>query len=148
MNIREIEIRPARPDDLPAVTDLLNACRLPTGDLTQDILPTFFVAVSGKRLVGVAGFEASGIDGLLRSLAVAPEERGNHLGERLVVRCEAAARSTGVKSLYLLTTTADAYLRRLSYVDVPRESVPSEISAHPQFRGLCPASAKCLKKPL
>jgi len=147
MSAREIEIRPAWPDDLPAVRALLGECQLPTDDLTRDILSSFFVAESGEQLVGVAGFEVSGTDGLLRSLAVAPDERSKRLGERLVARCEAAARSAGVKSLYLLTT-ADAYLRRLSYEDVPRESVPPAIAAHPQFSGLCPACAKCLKKPL
>ena len=148
MSAREIEIRPAWPDDLPAVRALLGECLLSTDDLTRDILSSFFVAESGEQLIGVAGFEVSGTDGLLRSLAVAPDERGNRLGERLVARCEGAARSAGVKSLYLLTTTADAYLRRLSYEDVPREGVPLAIAAHPQFRGLCPASAKCLVKHL
>ena len=146
MSALEIGIRPARPDDFPAVTALLSVCQLPTNDLTHDILSTFFVAESGKQIVGACGFEVSGTDGLLRSLAVAPDARGNRLGERLVARCEAAAQSGGVKNLYLLTTTADAYLRRLGYVDVLRESAPPAVSTHPQFRGLCPASAKCLKK--
>lgn len=148
MNAHDFEIRPARPDDLPAITALLSECRLPTDDLTVEILSTFFVAESGEKYTGVCGFEVSGADGLLRSLAVAPEGRGKRLGERLVARCEAAAQLAGVNNFYLLTTTADAYLRRLAYADVPRDSVPPAIAAHPQFRGLCPASAKCLKKSL
>lgn len=148
MNAAEIKIRPARPDDLPAVVALLNACQLPTDDLTAGILSTFFVAESQGQLLGVAGFEGVGAGGLLRSLAVAPAARSNGLGARLVACCEDAATAAGVQHLYLLTTTADAYLRRLGYEDVLRETVPPAIAAHPQFRGLCPASAKCLRKTL
>lgn len=148
MNAPDIEIRAARPDDLEAIRALLSDCQLPTDDLTPSILSSFFVAELDGQIVGVCGFERSDTDALLRSLAVAPEGRGKYFGERLVARSEAAARSAGVNNLYLLTTTADAYLRRLSYADVLRESVPPTIAAHPQFRGLCPASAKCLKKSL
>ena len=148
MNAPKIEIRPAQPADLSAVVALLEACNLPSSDLGNAILATFFVAESAGQLVGVVGFEPSGQYGLLRSLAVAPKARGKQLGERLVARCEGAAETAGVKRLYLLTTTADAYLRRLNYEDVPRENVPPAIAAHPQFRGLCPASAKCLAKSL
>ena len=146
LNAPEIRIRLACPDDLVAVTMLLDSCHLPTEDLTAEILATFFVAESAGQRIGVAGFEGKGGDGLLRSLAVAPEARGHGVGERLVSSCENMARAAGVNALYLLTTTADAYLRRLSYADMPRESVPLAIAAHPQFRGLCPASAKCLGK--
>lgn len=148
MSTPEIEIRPAHADDLPAIAALLNACQLPTDDLKQETLSTFFVAGSGAQIVGVVGFEATDADGLLRSLAVAPDARSQNLGERLVARCENTARSAGVRKLYLLTTTAGAYLRHLGYADVLRASVPPAIAAHPQFRGLCPASAQCLEKPL
>ena len=148
MSALELEVRPAQPDDLPAITALLSECRLPTDDLTQDTLSAFFVVGSANQLLAVCGFETSGADGLLRSLAVLPNARGKRLGERLVARCESAARSSGVHTLFLLTTSADAYLRRLGYADLPREKVPAAIAAHPQFRGLCPASAKCLEKRL
>ena len=143
-----VETRPARSADLPAIVGLLNECNLPTGDLTEDLLATFRVAEAGGQLVGVAGFEPSDKDGLLRSLAVAATHRGTGLGARLIAECEAGAREAGLQNLYLLTTTADAYCRRLGYRDVPRETVPAAIAGHPQFRGLCPASAKCLHKAL
>lgn len=148
LNKPEIRIRLACPDDLVAVTMLLDSCHLPTEDLTAEILATFCVAESAGQRIGVAGFERMGCDGFLRSLAVLPEARGLGIGERLVSSCENAARAVGVKSLYLLTATADDYLRSLNYVDVARESVPPAVATHPQFHGLCPACAKCLGKTL
>jgi len=142
------ETRPARSADLPAIVALLKECKLPSDDLTEGVLSTFRVAGAAGQFVGVAGFEPSGKDGLLRSLAVAASHRGSGLGARLVAECEDGARETGLQNLYLLTTTADVFCRRLGYRDVPRETVPAAIAGHPQFRGLCPASAKCLHKVL
>ena len=147
MNVSPIKTSIAQADDLPAIVSLLGACKLPADDLSEGILGNFVVAKSGDDLVGVVGLEVLGTTGLLRSLAVEPQWRGRKLGERLVAEGEARARDE-VGALYLLTTTAQAYLQRLGYEDVPRETVPEAIASHAQFRGLCPASAKCLRKML
>ncbi len=148
MNIDDINIRPARAEEFAAIVTMLRECDLLADDLSPGSLSTFHVAVGGNRLLGVCGFEGSAADGLLRSLAVAADQRKCRLGERLVAACEGAARAIGIERLYLLTTSADAYLRRLGYADVARTRVPPEIAGHPQFRGLCPASARCLAKTL
>lgn len=147
MNVSPVKTSMAHADDLPAIVSLLAACELPADDLSEAILGNFVVAKSGDDLVGVVGLEVLGTTGLLRSLAVRPKWRGHKLGERLVAEGEARARKE-VNALYLLTTTAQAYLQRLEYEDVPRETVPEVIATHAQFRGLCPASAKCLMKRL
>ena len=135
--------------DLPGVIALLKACSLPTDDLSSVSLAHFELAVDAQgRIVGLAGFDRSGSDALLRSLAVAPDWRGRGLGEQLVARREAAARIAGVSAFYLLTTSAADYFRRLGYSDVPRTEVPAALAAHAQFRSLCPASATCLAKRL
>lgn len=142
------EIRPARIEDLPGIISLLNQSGLPSSDLTTTSLTTFRVAESDGELIGVAGFETAGTDGLMRSLAVRQDWRKQGLGERLVSECEQAAYQAGVRTVYLLTSTADDYLRRLGYADMRRETVPPAIAGHAQFRGLCPACAKCLGKSL
>lgn len=146
MNPASVDIRPACAEDFPAIMALLKAAVLPTDDLNEAMSGRFVVATAGDRLVGVCGLEVFGEAGLPRSLAVELEWRGNGLGERLVAENERRARDTGVRALYLLTTTAQAYLQRLGYEDVARDTVPAAIAAHPQFRGLCPASAKCMRK--
>lgn len=141
--------RAVRADDLPAIVALLDACDLPTDDLASANRQNFELAVDAAgRIVGVAGFDRTANDALLRSLAVAPDWRGRRLGEQLVSRREAAARAAAVSRLYLLTTTAADFFRRQGYLDVKRAEVPAAIAAHAQFRSLCPASASCLGKGL
>ena len=137
-------LRQARQDDLHAISELLRASGLPADDLVAAHLATFYVATVDDAVVGVAGIEAAAGAGLLRSLAVSPAQRGSGLARRLVDACEALARDKGLPALYLLTTTAADYFLRRGYDEVTRASVPAAIAAHPQFRGLCPASARCL----
>ena len=99
-------------------------------------------------MVGVVGIEPLGDIALLRSLAVLPQWRGRAIAAHLVERCEAQARAQGIEALYLLTTSAADYFLRRAYVLVEREVVPAAIAGHAQFRSLCPASAKCLRKTL
>lgn len=147
--MEEPVLRLAGADDLAAIVELLTDCGLPASDLSTAHLADFFVATANDRLVGVAGLETLGSVGLLRSLAVAPDCRRAGLAHRLVTACEERAkRLHGISELYLLTTTAADYFLRRAYRDVPRESVPGAVAAHPQFAGLCPASARCLAKNL
>ena len=142
------ELRAARATDLPAVIELVETSGLPTGDLTEAMLASFCVADEDRGVVGVAGIEVFGTCALMRSLVVAPVQRGRGVAERLVEWCEAEAHWRGVETTYLLTTTADEYFRKRGYADVPRAAVPLAIAGHAQFRSLCPASAKCLAKRL
>lgn len=139
----------AAPDSLPALTAFLAESGLPGEDLSAGHLPGFELALDeAGRLVGVAGLETAGKAGLLRSVAVLPGWRSQGLGQRLVMRREAAAAGAGVVDLYLLTTSAAAFFARLGYQDAERNEVPAAIAAHPQFRRLCPVSARCMKKSL
>lgn len=152
MNGTSIELRRACGADLPAIVALLDSCALPTGDLDAPLLAGFCVAEgrteSGPQLVGVIGWERLGDGALLRSLAVAVEQRGAGLAARLVDWSEAAARAQGAATAYLLTTTAADYFLRRGYAEVARADVPPCVAGHAQFRSLCPASARCLARPL
>ena len=148
MNDSAVRTRLARPDDFVAIVSLLSGCGLPTDDLPAGGINNFAVATAGGKLVGVCGLDVFGAVGLPRSLAVEPRWRRRGVGERLLAENEQRASAAGVRDLYLLTTTARDYLQRLGYENTERASVPAVIAAHPQFRGLCPASAKCLHKVL
>lgn len=141
--------RAALAADLPAIVGLLSEAGLPTGDLADGLPGRFLVVEDGSgALIAVIGLELNGRTGLLRSLAVAPAWRGQAIAARLVERCEVEARSAGVDELYLLTTSAADYFLRRAYALVARDGVPAAIAQHAQFRSLCPASAKCLRKTL
>jgi len=149
MSVVEFVFRSATAADLQAVAEFLKSCGLPAQDLTPEILDGFELAFAADgRLVGQIGLEAFGDIGLMRSLAVVPELRGQGLGEQLVAHREAEARRAGLSAVYLLTSSAAEYFRRRAYDDVPRETVPAAVASHAQFRSLCPSSARCLRKAL
>lgn len=139
-------LRGATAADQPDILALLAASGLPTGDLKGGALPHFIVAEGAGCLMGCAAVETFASAGLLRSLAVAPEARGTGLGSRLLAAAERIAREAGLHQLYLLTTDQGGFFANHGYHAEERAQVPAAILAHPQFAGLCPASARCYAK--
>lgn len=134
-------ITPFVPHDEVALAVLLQTADLSTEDVTPEMLEHFLVAHVGKNLVGCAGLEVLGEAGLLRSVAVDEAHRGMGLGKELVAAMEEHAREEGVRDLYLLTTTAEAFFANLGYRKLPREEAPSGIAGTAQFAELCPSSS-------
>jgi amino-acid N-acetyltransferase len=132
----------------PAVKNLLSASGLPIADISAPHLHHFFGFASGGELLGIVGLELYGEVALLRSLAVAAERRGSGLGSQLVEHAERYARDREVKSLYLLTTTAEAFFLRRGYTRVPREKAPEAIRNTKEFGGICPLSSAFMVKHL
>ncbi len=130
----------ARPG-LSAAKALLASAGLLTEDLTEQHCEHFFYLGTADALAGLVGLEIFGDVALLRSLAVAPCERGKGTGSALVTRAEQAARDAGVGTIYLLTTTAETFFARRGYQRTPRESAPPAIRATREFAGLCAASS-------
>ena len=145
--IGEVQVRPATPTDLSAVEDLLRRSDLPL-DGVRESLTSFVVAERDGKLVGVAGLEQCGADGLLRSAAVDPEWRGRGLGRTLVERVIFNAQSLGLRALYLLTTTAEKYFPTFGFRETTRDAVPAGVQATAEFTGACPSSATVMKLPL
>ena len=131
-----------------AVKQLLCESGLPVADITAQHLRHFFGCGSGPELEGLVGLELYGEVALLRSLAVAAKQRGSGLGSQLVEHAERYARDQGVKSLYLLTTTAEAFFLRFGYARLPREEAPEAIKSTKEFAGICPVSSAFMVKHL
>jgi N-acetylglutamate synthase-like GNAT family acetyltransferase len=110
--------------------------------------PVIGATVVGVAVVGVAGIEVYGTDALLRSVAVADAVRNRGLGRDLVRNRLEAARTRGLRAVYLLTTTAPGFFEGLGFERVPRASAPASVQASEEFASLCPDSAVCLKYPL
>lgn len=129
--------------------ELLESAELPAGDLTRDHLRTFRVAEGREgRLLGAVGLELAGGAALLRSLVVAPGERGTGLGHALVGAALEMARERGVAEVWLLTTTADRFFERLGWRRAERSSAPEGIRATAEFSTICPASSVCMVREL
>ena len=136
-------IREGQAADVEPARRLLEACTLPLGGFPED-LEVIFVARSARGLLGVAGLEVHGSSGLLRSLAVAPEARGQGLARGLCTRVEDRAAQLGLQ-LFLMTETAERFFRHRSYEVVDRGHAPEEIRSSREFSDLCPASALLMK---
>ncbi len=139
-----IELRAATAADDERVRELLRSVGLPADDVATGP-QEYVLAHDGPRLVGTVGLEVAGPDALVRSLAVAPAWRGRGVAGALHDRALALARGRGVRALYLLTTTAEAYAARKGFERIDRAEVPPAILALPQFRALCPATAACMR---
>jgi amino-acid N-acetyltransferase len=135
------DIASASASDLEDVVGLLDAAQLPHQDVTAELLAHFLLVRGRGALIGVIGLEPLGRVGLLRSLAVASQERGRGLGIALTHALERRARGLGIEDLYLLTTTADRFFAKLGYRRVPRADAPPEIQRTTEFRELCADSS-------
>ena len=143
----DAQVRPAQPQDLPAVERLLAASSLPLEGV-RDALPTFVVAQAGNDIVGVAGLEVCCDNALLRSVAVADDWRSRGLGRELVTHVIAEAEARGIHALYLLTTTAERYFPSFGFHAIPRDAVPADVRETEEFRSACPASATVMTRTL
>jgi amino-acid N-acetyltransferase len=140
----QISSRPA----LDRVVPLLAAAHLPTEDLTQAHCESFFYSGPADAPTGLVGLEVFGDVALLRSLVVSAERRGAGEGRSLLRHAEEEARARGVRTLYLLTTTAEQFFARRGYSRVAREAAPDAIRATREFSGICPASSAFMARAL
>ena len=142
-----IELRSGDAEDWPSIRELLAGDGLPVDDLDASCMGRFIVAVDSRGGVqGAVGLEALGRVALLRSLVVAPDQRGRGLGGRLVDRLESEAASQGAAELWLLTNTARPYFLARGYRDRSREEAPAAIVATREFSSLCPGDASLMSR--
>jgi amino-acid N-acetyltransferase len=127
---------------------LLAAANLPISDLTDEQLTSFFYCGAAAEPSALIGLEIYGREALLRSLVVDPSLRSTGLGSALVERAEAYAANHGVGTLYLLTTTAEAFFAHRGYHRIDRSLAPAAIRSTGEFAGLCPASSAFMFKRL
>lgn len=130
------------------VDALLTEAKLPVSDLSNSPSLNLLGVHECGRLIGVVGIEVYGEVGLLRSLAVALDRRNTGLGPRLVSNAEALAVERGIKTLYLLTTTAIDFFARLGYEKIERLEAPTAILETAQCAHLCPTSSALMRKAL
>jgi len=136
-----------RPPRSTAVT-LLHSHGLPSSDITDEHLEHFFLIGSDTSPMGMVGVEMYGIEALLRSLVVAETARTQGIGSALVQHAEEYASSRRVGAMYLLTTTAENFFKRLGYERIDRSRAPPAIGTTREFASLCPASSAFMIKRL
>ncbi len=136
-----------RPPQLSVVA-LLDAEGLPASDLTESHLEHFFFTGSDGAPSALVGLEIHGDAALLRSLVVRADARAQGLGSALVQHAEGYAAARQVRSIYLLTTTAEAYFEHRGYRRLDRAQAPASIQSTREFASLCPSSSAFMIKRL
>lgn len=137
-----LRLRPAGPDDRPTVEALLSGAGLPLDGVPADLGGFLVATVEGEaEVIGVGGLEVYGSSALLRSTAVSPAWRGTGVGRALVNALLEETERCGIRDVYLLTTTAEAYFPRFGFACVTREAVPEPVRDSAEFQGACPDSA-------
>jgi amino-acid N-acetyltransferase len=81
---------------------------------------------------------------LLRSVAV--DEQGRGTGRALVDAAIRFARDRGIRTMYLLTTTAEEYFLTCGFERVTRADVPVGVQSSLEFTSACPASAIVMRR--
>lgn len=140
-------IRPAQSTDLSAVQALLKSYQLPLDDLEKH-LATAVVAEDDGRLVATAALEVYGSEALLRSVAVAENQRRTGLGGQIVQAILELAHQQGISEVYLLTETAADYFPRFGFQPITRAEVAETVQQSAEFTTACPASAQAMKRTL
>jgi amino-acid N-acetyltransferase len=134
------DIRPARTDDLDPASALLSESKLPLAGFAEHIADALVATREGK-IVGVVEIEVYGRAALLRSLVVAPSERGARLGERLAAGAMRLAEDRGAGDVYLLTETAEGFFPRFGFRRQDRALAPEDVRHSVEFELACPQSA-------
>jgi len=140
-------IHAAERSDLPAVRRLLETQHLPLDGVDEHVA-TMVVAKQGSEVVGAAAVELYEDGALLRSVVVDPAAQGQGLGRRLSEAVLSLAQDRGVRTAFLLTTTAENFFPKLGFEPIVRDDVPTSVQASIEFQSACPASAVVMRKRL
>ena len=141
MNV--IHFRRSTIEDFPEIIEFVSESKLPV----SDIIPgkqLFTVAEAKNKIIGSAGLEVYGNNGLFRSLAVKPNYRNLKIGKDLLTKTINLCKDGSIKRLYLLTTTADIYFLKLGWKVIERNDVPEDIRLSSEFLSICPSTAVCM----
>jgi len=134
----------AQAHDLTPARELLHRVNLPDHGVAERF-GHYLVVRDASRLVGLCGLEVCGDDGLLRSVAVEPDYRGEGIGGLLVAGAQELARKLKLEALYLLTTGAEGYFRRHGFQDWAREKAPAAVRESWEFRSGCPSTSVLMR---
>ncbi len=132
-----VAVERATPADVPAVLSLLAQADLPSEGAAEAVERGVVAREADGRIVGAAGLERYGEAGLLRSVVVTADRRGDGLGRRLVEAVEAVARADGLRELYLFTETAIDWFPRLGYQPVIRAEAEAAVGASIEATTVC-----------
>ncbi|HEX5686862.1 MAG TPA: GNAT family N-acetyltransferase [Ideonella sp.] len=94
----------------------------------------YWAACDSDQIVGTIGLEWQGAAGLVRLAFVRPSHRSRRLGLALYHRLASDALCMGLTELYLFSTGAGGYWRRLGFASCPVAEAAGKLANTPQVR--------------
>ncbi len=140
-------IGPASGGDIDGIQRLLVGSLLPSRDV-GGARQRFIVASENGRLIGCAGLQVARQDGLVRSMAVHWTRRNAGLGSRLLERLLFEAVLAGVRTLYVVTTTAEDFFAGHGFRKIAASAVPPELQASEEFTAFVPGGSTVMSRPV
>lgn len=140
-------IGPASGGDLDGIQRLLVSALLPSRDV-GGASQRFIVACDGPKLIGCAGLQVAGKDGLVRSMAVHWTRRNAGLGSKLHRRLLFEAVLAGVRTLYVVTTTAEDFFAGHGFRKIAAHEVPPALQASEEFTAFVPGGSTVMSRPV
>jgi len=141
-----MKLRDCTESDIENITRLLKTEHLPFEDLHDHIQTLSIAEDKNGILIGGGAIEVYGEVALFRSLVINKENRNQHYGSIILKHIEGKGKIAGVKELYLLTENACGYFAKRGFTEIARSDVPIAIQTTTQYSGLCPASARVMRK--
>ncbi|MEP1151786.1 MAG: GNAT family N-acetyltransferase [Balneola sp.] len=126
---------------------LLKKYELPTADINFDT-SIFLGGFIDNKLVGVIGLELLGKLGLLRSLVVNEESRGEGIAKKLTKKLIKEAKNSSLLEVYLLATEAESFFARNGFTKVIKTEAPPLIKQTKQYSEICSDHAVVMKMDL
>lgn len=130
---RQLMIRKATLRDAPQMQKLINAAAKRgqmLGRALSEIyenIRDYYVAIERKRIVGVCGLHVNWEDlAEIKSLVVAPSQKGKGVGRLLVETCIQEGEALGVRKFYALTYVA-GFFEKMGFKKVSRERLPQKV---------------------
>jgi amino-acid N-acetyltransferase len=142
-----IIIRFARRSDQSDIERLLAKANLNTAGIDKH-LDRFIVVENeinnrtrDKKMVGTAGIECWGKDGLLRSLVMESESWNAQVGMDLVKVIMALAKKENLERLFLMTSSSESFFSYLGFNAIDWNDVPTHVKESTQFESYSPETA-------
>jgi amino-acid N-acetyltransferase len=142
-----IVMRLAKPSDLSDIIRMLVKANLNTSGVEQH-LERFIVvevqpnaATMNKRIIGTAGIERWGKDGLLRSFVMESESWNAQVGLDLIKVVMSLARNEQLECLYLMTSSSQPFFTYLGFQQVGWDQVPDDVKQSSHFESYNPENA-------
>jgi amino-acid N-acetyltransferase len=141
-----MNIVPASQNSFSAAIELLKKNNLPTEDINPGT--QLFVVEDGDEVIATVAVEYDYNDALLRSLSVSEDKRSSGIGAELVDFIEDYVSKQGVRTIYILTTTAANFFSRRGYTLIDRSNVPQFIKDTKEYSVICASSSNLMRKVL